>query len=134
MSVVNKTLITSYYVVFYRTSFCCLAKARTAKKYKKCPVIALLRAQSLILDETGRAAEASVEAVQVHIAGIEVEVPCLVGAIGRGRPEEAVGAHEVHVSKAKANARGGQNNGIAIRTCDFHAITYPIPLAQCFQF
>ena len=61
------------------------------------------------LDETDRVAVASVVVVQVHIAGIEVEVPCQVGAIGRGRPVVAVGAHVVHVSIAIAIARGGQN-------------------------
>ena len=61
------------------------------------------------LDETDGEAVASTVVVHVHAAGIEVEVPCVVGIFGRGRPVVAVGAHVVHASTAIAVARGGQN-------------------------
>ena len=43
-----------------------------------CLVIALLRAQSFILDKTDRSAVAAIVVVHVHSARKEVEAPCVL--------------------------------------------------------
>ena len=52
-------------------------------KYFVCPMIGLLRAQSLILDKPDGQTVATVAAVHAHSTGIEVEDPRAVGAFGR---------------------------------------------------
>ena len=106
-------------------------------KYFVCPVIALLRAQSLILDKTygvtvATAAVVTAAVVHVHSAGTEVEVPRIAGVSGRGRPIVAEGPHVFDTSVAIADARGGQHDGIAVGTRDLVSTSVPRPLALGF--
>ena len=86
-------------------------------KYCVCPTIALLRAQSLILDKPDGYTAATVVVVHVHSAGIEVKVPRVVGVFGRRRPIVAVGPHVVDTSVAIAVARGGQHVEQTLALC-----------------
>ena len=52
-------------------------------KYCACHATELLRAQSLILDKPDGVTVATAAAVHVHSAGIEAEVPRVVGVSGR---------------------------------------------------
>ena len=100
-------------------------------KYCACPVIALLRAQSLILDKPdGLTAATPVVAAHAHSAGTEVEGPRAVGTHGRRRPI-AAGPH-ADTSIAIAVARGGQHDGIAVGTRDLVSTSVPRPLALGF--
>ena len=102
-------------------------------KYCVCPTIALLRAQSLILDKPDGVTAATVAiVVHVHSAGIEDEAPRVVGVSGRRRPIAAEGPHAVDTTAARAGARGGQHDGIAVGTRDLVSTSVPRPLALSF--
>ena len=106
-------------------------------KFFVCPMIALLRAQSLILNKpdgvtVATAAVVTAAVVHVHSAGTEVEVPRIAGVSGRGRPIAADGFHVVDTSFAIAVARGGQHDEIAVGTGDLVAASIPRPLALGF--
>ena len=105
--------------------------------YCACHATELLRAQSLILDKTdgvtvATAAVVTAAVVHVHSAGTEVEVPRIAGVSGRGRPIVAEGPHVFDTSVAIADARGRQNDGIAVGTRDLVSTSVPRPLAFCF--
>jgi len=97
-------------------------------------MIALLRAQSFILDKTDGIHSATAVAVHVHAAGIEVEVPRFLRTIGRGRPivAEANAAPIILNSIAIAATRSGQGHSIAVITCYLISATCPLPLTLCF--
>lgn len=101
-------------------------------KYFVCPVIALLRAQSLILDKPDGETEDTEVVLHARSAGIEAEVPRIVGVLGRRRPIVAEGPHADDTSVAIAEARGGQHNGIAVGTRDLVSTSVPRPLALGF--
>ena len=60
------------------------------------------------LDQADGLAVATIVPIDVHAAGIEVQVPRVLRAVGRGGPVVAVGPHVVHTSIAIAEARRGQ--------------------------
>ena len=105
-----------------------------AMKIMECLAIALLRAQSLILDKPDGSTAATTVVEHAHSAGIEVEAPRVVGVFGRRRPIVAAGPHVVDTSVAMAVARGGQHNTVTVRPSNLTSTAVPLPFALRFQF